>query len=585
MTALVQGGTRIGRLRVRASGGDAEAAARRCALALRGLDLEPPAMPPQAILCVRALADPRPGSLDVRRAHAGVRSIAWQAAMRASVRNAFARAVRPIACPVPADADAVLFADSSELLACAARDACRGSLASAWWWRHLMPAGSLESVLGAWRHAPEYVPAAFDLLTASADTMPFIRRVPPRAAAELLDAVLRAFALHALADEILFSWAAGAIQGPAAPLRAEARPRIPPDPATCAIPQSGLVMPPAPWHGMLPAEWDTTDLAIAPRTLAAMSLVLRRFPRSAHRAAFGRALVTFLRSATGVPAGRRPEQEGGLPVARRETADGRAASERPRMPHASIRSPEPAAPRPSRDPAPRAPAAVVPHPATAGDALVSPSAVSPESPTRAADGQLLAGVLPVQTMGTPSDSAAAVESGLAGAFFLLNVASNLELYGTATAPLAREIDLHVWEFLEFVTRGLLEEDDGEDPLWTWLQDLREPARSPYSPGRGDRADAVPVEPRSRELVADQRSELLTRVRGHLGELLDVEDPGPILIRRPGRMTRTPGHLDVHFSLEHHPIEIRLARLDRNPGWIPAAGLHVAFHFRSARGTP
>jgi hypothetical protein len=48
--------------------------------------------------------------------------------------------------------------------------------------------------------------------------------------------------------------------------------------------------------------------------------------------------------------------------------------------------------------------------------------------------------------------------------------------------------------------------------------------------------------------------------------------------RYGRVTTTPAHLDVHFSLAAHPIDIRMAGLDRDPGWIPAAGRHVAFHF-------
>ncbi|HMC51023.1 MAG TPA: hypothetical protein VKH20_10305 [Solirubrobacterales bacterium] len=60
-------------------------------------------------------------------------------------------------------------------------------------------------------------------------------------------------------------------------------------------------------------------------------------------------------------------------------------------------------------------------------------------------------------------------------------------------------------------------------------------------------------------------------------LAGLEDP-PRIVRRYGRVTTTPAHLDVYFSLAAHPIEIRLAGLDRNPGWIPAAGRHVAFHF-------
>jgi hypothetical protein len=41
---------------------------------------------------------------------------------------------------------------------------------------------------------------------------------------------------------------------------------------------------------------------------------------------------------------------------------------------------------------------------------------------------------------------------------------------------------------------------------------------------------------------------------------------------------TTTRLDVHLSLADLPIEIRLAGLDRDPGWIPAAGRAIAFHF-------
>ena len=37
-------------------------------------------------------------------------------------------------------------------------------------------------------------------------------------------------------------------------------------------------------------------------------------------------------------------------------------------------------------------------------------------------------------------------------------------------------------------------------------------------------------------------------------------------------------LDVHFSLATLPIELRIAGLDRDPGWIPSAGRSISFHF-------
>jgi hypothetical protein len=38
------------------------------------------------------------------------------------------------------------------------------------------------------------------------------------------------------------------------------------------------------------------------------------------------------------------------------------------------------------------------------------------------------------------------------------------------------------------------------------------------------------------------------------------------------------HLDITFSLADLPLEVRFAGIDRDPGWIPAAGKFVYFHF-------
>jgi hypothetical protein len=47
---------------------------------------------------------------------------------------------------------------------------------------------------------------------------------------------------------------------------------------------------------------------------------------------------------------------------------------------------------------------------------------------------------------------------------------------------------------------------------------------------------------------------------------------------PARVSVTTTHLDVVMALSDLPVEVRLAGLDRDPGWVPAAGRSVAFHF-------
>jgi hypothetical protein len=52
----------------------------------------------------------------------------------------------------------------------------------------------------------------------------------------------------------------------------------------------------------------------------------------------------------------------------------------------------------------------------------------------------------------------------------------------------------------------------------------------------------------------------------------------LVCRHAAKLTCTATALDVHLSLADLPIEIRLAGLDRDPGWIPAAGRSISFHF-------
>ena len=52
----------------------------------------------------------------------------------------------------------------------------------------------------------------------------------------------------------------------------------------------------------------------------------------------------------------------------------------------------------------------------------------------------------------------------------------------------------------------------------------------------------------------------------------------LLLRHRARVFITPTHVDVALRLADLPLEVRFAGLDRTPGWIPAAGRFVAFHF-------
>ncbi len=74
--------------------------------------------------------------------------------------------------------------------------------------------------------------------------------------------------------------------------------------------------------------------------------------------------------------------------------------------------------------------------------------------------------------------------------------------------------------------------------------------------------------------------LMPYIRARLIRALDVhaEDLPELVCSHPARVFVTATHVDIFLALAELPIAIRLAGLDRNPGWVPAAGRFVAFHF-------
>ncbi|MFL6227739.1 MAG: hypothetical protein ACJ741_03055 [Pyrinomonadaceae bacterium] len=71
------------------------------------------------------------------------------------------------------------------------------------------------------------------------------------------------------------------------------------------------------------------------------------------------------------------------------------------------------------------------------------------------------------------------------------------------------------------------------------------------------------------------------VRARLSRALGAEGPrelSRLLCERRARIFVTAARVDVSMRLAELPVEIRFAGLDRDPGWVPAAGRHVAFHF-------
>jgi hypothetical protein len=75
--------------------------------------------------------------------------------------------------------------------------------------------------------------------------------------------------------------------------------------------------------------------------------------------------------------------------------------------------------------------------------------------------------------------------------------------------------------------------------------------------------------------------LMPYARARLRVALQLEsdaDVATTLCRCNARVHTSGAHVDIHFDLADLPLPVRFAGLDRDPGWVPASGRFIAFHF-------
>ena len=480
--------TRVGRLRIRAAAEDSLALAMRGEAVLRPLDLHPPGMPRQAILCIRRMDDPLPRAIDLRTAHPP-RPTEWERAARGAIAEALRRATRVRDGLVPndaADADVVMFEDRAVLLAAAARDAVRGRL-DQWYWKKLLRAATLEAVLNEWQRDAMYVPAAIELL--ANDAVAFISSIESTRAAALTATLLQA----------------------------------------TQLPQSTHRLPPQ-WRAIAPVAAHAA-LNDEQRALLATALILRRAPevlRAEH--APRQPLRKTERASVEVKTGQRLSPH--TITAIRESTSRQRSQAIPRQ--------ELVAATPQRTHAAKAQRRRVAI-AQLRNAAVSQSREQARVRTKAAAAQTS-----IDSQQLVADEQWAtgetIHSTHAGAFFLLNLVD--------------------WKFLRLTARVLVPSIE-DDAVWRTVLAARTQRK------HGTQRKHV------KAATVAAALQTLTRARRTLASR---KISPALLIRQRGTIVTTPAHLDVTFSLERHPIEIRLAGLDRDPGWIANSGRHVAFHF-------
>ena len=185
-----------------------------------------------------------------------------------------------------------------------------------------------------------------------------------------------------------------------------------------------------------------------------------------------------------------------------------------------------------------------------------------------------------------------VETSFGGIFYLMNLALYLDLYGDFSTPRQPGIGLSPWDFMALVGEQLVGERIHVDPVWPLLarlagrdegvspgQNFRPPAewRRQMMEHWGYDEQCLPERPDDSPFVEWIMPFIRVRLMRALG-LNQEEELASVLCEHRARVLVTATHVDVILSLADLPIAIRLAGLDRNPGWIPAAGRYVTFHF-------
>jgi hypothetical protein len=521
-------------------------------------------------------------------------------------------AAHPILGPVPASSEAVVFNDTAELLACMAADWCKGLLPTHWWWKSLFKTNDVTSLLlPTWLDAPSYAPAALQHLAVRNLVIPFVRSLSNDDARLLLQKILYTFSLHTLYQALYSSENDTAID------TSDENAAFTANNQTAGTAYDTQFIAPAtsaPWQHVVPvgsqfiagrneleSYWDQ-------QCLLGIGLMLQRAPATVRTVAFARA-VQHWRNATSTTV--RDDQKPSDKLFTTEISLGRemssvsigegAADAEGRGPlgrpipqrivdvHHSSAKGNPKVPHLCSDERPVLPSAE--QEATHNNQNIIPDAPLDQHETTVflPDAQIIETPLEIE-----------IDTAFGGLFYLINLALFLGLYNDFTMPMNPGIELPIWDFIALLGQYMLGEIITQDPIWSLLAQLAE--RDVHdAPGKDFTPPAQwPVQFSSEEGgVVDGQGPLWSSTvnqgkgaQGWLDRLmpfiytrlqlaldLDSQDQvATMLCIHEAHVRVTATHLDVFFSLNTLPIEIRLAGLDRNPGWVPSAGRFVVFHF-------
>jgi hypothetical protein len=188
-----------------------------------------------------------------------------------------------------------------------------------------------------------------------------------------------------------------------------------------------------------------------------------------------------------------------------------------------------------------------------------------------------------------------IHSGYAGLFFLLNSFLVLRLYGDFTQPGDGLKGLSPFELMHMLATRWFGASFKTDPIAALLITLAglEPGDRPgrlfeppqwavpddwLLPWSGVKRPGFPLTDHRTPTRQRWINNLSRYLAARLKRALDTPDAVAITCTQPGRIVIDGDRINIHFPLADHPIALRFAGLDRDPGWVPAAAHFIEFSF-------
>ena len=547
-------------------------------ISLRGL------LPESASLFIRKLEDPAPGVLKLEAIDSRANR-AWQRSLNSRFAHLVGSAARPARGPVSSNAESVVFLDYSELLACLAADWCNGFVGARWWWHSFLQRGDIGHVIKKlWREKIEYVPAAMQQLAKTQVLVEFVRVFSDRESRDLVERLADKFALTAIRSVIdsshheLFEVELETTFSSS---------RVP------VVVHEKRVRIVAPWKYIVP-ETDTPGLRPMQQLLLGVALMIKRAPAQARTRSFAIEVerwqsVAVFENSTEAESAQREMHEArvhldGPKAIERQTRIARIDT-KPVLADEEIEALDIERKTSFTERAPSQVDSSYVDTAITVDPEIPRVEESPCETPAENDSPFVETEPAPQPFFAELDESLTIETGLGGFFYLINLAIFLDIYSDFTSPVETFTELNIWEFVTLVGSELNEQENRDDPIWLLLSDLAGCEKEDFSrkgaeaqrKTSGDAAKLNAFAP-LREDTLIWLFRLMPYIRRRLQRALNTTDFSKVLLRHHARITITATHIDVFFSLAELPIEIRLAGLDRDPGWVPAAGRFIAFHY-------